>query len=117
MVGPEEAKGKELSEKTMSSLNLCSGAQTAPPRGGGQPSPRLCLLPGAGAPLPSAEGTSPEKAGLCHTHSSWGNVPWPGQRDLGQTLTASAECRPMELSEALRGRREFISTHRCLSEY
>ena len=31
---PEEAKGKELSEKTMSSLNLCSGAQTAAPRGG-----------------------------------------------------------------------------------
>ena len=52
MAGPEEAKGKELSEKTMSSLDLCSGAQTAPPRGGGQPSPGLCLLPG-GQGLPS----------------------------------------------------------------
>lgn len=117
MAGPEEAKEKELSEKTTSSLDLCSGAQTAPPRGGGQPSPRLCLLPGAGAPLPSAEGASPEKARLCRTHSGWGNVPWPGQRDLGQTPTASAECRPMGLSEALRGRRAFISTRRCLSEY
>lgn len=82
-----------------------------------QPSLRLRLPPGARARLPPGEGTSLEKARLCRTHGSWGKVPWPDQRGLGQTPTASAQCRPMELSEALKGRREFISTHRCLSEY
>lgn len=82
-----------------------------------QPSLWLRLPPGARARLPPGEGTSLEKARLCRTHGSWGKVPWPDQRGLGQTPTASAQCRPMELSEALKGRREFISTHRCLSEY